>query len=539
MATVLSGSGQVTAPPVEIPESLQHIVAFDDGVLYVAHDYMYDSRVDDFENRLRRLGMLSHKQGVAIAAIEQMATSKRRGALAMRDPNDVMRDAMDFTKKAITNKASDVHFTLGRTSARVEYRIDGYLRHIIDVPAKYATAIINAIYAHCEGVNNAEWKPKQINSGRFINPAYLSEGLYAIRFASTGLVDGSLVVLRLLYETIGSRGMEKQKITLEDLGFSKKQIELLMRMGREPNGLVVISGPTGAGKSTSLKYLMEYLHQEYPYMNILTVEDPPEYPIDGGKQIPVQTQEDDTVGQEQRNRAFAMTIASTLRLDPDIVMVGEIRDGASAIAALRMAETGHRVWTTLHANDAWEILTRMCDLLVEADMSNPLTVLANTQNTTGIMAQRLIPKLCEHCKLSLEGHEDRISQELYAHLAGVMLNFDPKTIYVKGDGCPKCVEHAHGDPKLIAADAGRGIRGRTLVCEIVAPDQRLLDIVRTQGVPAARRFWLERRDGETLVDHALQKIAEGILAPDVAVEFVGPLISSRMEIAALSAADQD
>lgn len=324
----------------------------------------------------------------------------------------------------------------------------------------------------------------------------------------------------------------KKTMDLFDLGFNDEQVLMIRAMADAPNGMVIIVGPTGAGKSTTLKFAMEWIHANYPHFNLLTVEDPPEYPITGASaQIPVNVQGNDSDIGVGRGEKYASIIADTLRLDPDILMVGEIRDGHSAQAGLRAAETGHRLWTSLHANDGWEAINRLADLLREAGMMDPLAVLANTQNLAGTMAQRLIPKLCPHCKIPLKHHADRVSKQVVQELMDAIPDMDPERIYLRGDGCKECVPNAGGDAEKQKADKRRGIMGRTVVAEIIIPDQALLDIVRKEGVPAARHFWLKHRDGKVLMDHALEKIQQGIIAPDVVREFAGPLISSRQVLA--------
>lgn len=333
--------------------------------------------------------------------------------------------------------------------------------------------------------------------------------------------------------SIQKKANEKKPISLPVLGFSSIQESLIHDMADAPNGMVIVVGPTGAGKSTTLKFVMEWIHNNYPHFNLLTVEDPPEYPISGASaQIPVSKQEDDVEGSGGgRGKQYASIIATTLRLDPDILMVGEIRDGHSAQAGLRAAETGHRLWTTLHANDAWEALNRLMDLLREAGMADPMAVLANTQNLAGLMAQRLIPKLCPNCKVPLKGNLDRVPKHVVDELMNAYPDFDADTIFLRGDGCNECVPNAQGDHEKQKADKRHGILGRTVVAEMVRPDQVLLDIVRKEGVPAARHFWLKHRNGQVLMDHALMKIKEGLLAPDVVREFAGPLIGSKQLLA--------
>jgi type II secretory ATPase GspE/PulE/Tfp pilus assembly ATPase PilB-like protein len=580
---------------VQVPDALRRFAILQDRILYVANDYLTQSMVLDFEMRLMRMGLVTQKRGVPMQQIEKMAHNAPSLKADGNDTTERAR-AFGLLRQAVEMNASDIHFVLGRHHAEVKMRIDGYLGSYIEITVEEALSLVSALYVSCHAStkNSNQFNFNGPLAARLTASDGLPPKLYAVRFASTPSDANGLVVLRLLYDEISSRnagrkrlgevlvdqqlitedqlnqalaeqsksiqpgiqsrylgdilvtmGMLEEKTLAEAvrmqavlsernraLGFSDKQIALIHDMADAPKGMVIIVGPTGAGKSTTLKAAMEWIHETYPHFNLLTVEDPPEYPITGASaQIPVKAQGVDSETGAGRGELYASIIADTLRLDPDILMVGEIRDGHSAQAGLRAAETGHRLWTSLHANDAWEALNRLMDLLRESGMMDPMSVLANTQNLAGTMAQRLIPMLCPHCKVPLKGHHERLSTQITRELMDAIPDIDPTRIFLRGDGCKKCVPNAEGDPEKQKADKRRGILGRTVVAEIVVPDQALLDIVRKEGVPAARYFWLKHRDGRVLMDHALEKIQAGIVAPDVVREFAGPLISSRQVLA--------
>lgn len=519
---------------VQVPDELKKYAVLQDRVLYVANDYLTHSIVLDFEMRLMRMGLATRKQGVPMQRIEQM----HHGANTMVSKHETTERARAFNllRQAVNMSASDIHVVIGRHHAEIKMRVDGYLSSYVEIAADEALSLVAALYVSCQAStkNGNQFNFNGPLAARLTASDGLPEKLYAVRFASTPSDTTGLVVLRLLYDEISSRTDQKRtKIDLPNLGFNHDQVVMLQSMADAPNGMVIIVGPTGAGKSTTLKFVMEWIHDHYPHFNILTVEDPPEYPITGASaQIPVNKQEDDVEsGDSGRGMQYASIIATTLRLDPDILMVGEIRDGYSAQAGLRAAETGHRLWTTLHANDAWEAINRLVDLLREAGMVDSMSVLANTQNLAGTMAQRLIPKLCPYCKIPLKENLDRLSPHILQELMDAVPDIDVSQIFLRGDGCEKCVPDAQGDVDKQKADKRHGILGRTVVAEIVMPDQTLLDIARAEGVPAARYFWLKHRGGRVLMDHALEKIQEGILSPDVVREFAGPLIGSQQILA--------
>ncbi len=516
---------------VRVPAYAAEIAWYADGILFVASDYENTAKIYAFEADLRRQGLLIRKEAVSLGQIKKMRDANHQvERIGVRSDNTAMDRMRDLMARAVKMSASDIHFNIHEEShCLIRYRVDGYLRDIMEVLPQDAITIITAFYNACEDKNVGEWRKNEICMGRMIKKEQLIKGLFAVRFASNPTSEGALVVLRLLYDYVASRAVKVEEITLDTLGFNEEQVNAIKTMASSPNGANLISGPTGAGKSSTLKYNMQWIHQTYPHFNILTVEDPPEYPIVGAQQIPVLVQDNDDADANERARKYAKVIPTTLRLDPDILMVGEIRDGSSAVAALRAAETGHRLWSTIHANDAWEILNRMLDLLREGGMSDPLPVLCNTQNLSGLLAQRLVPKLCPDCRLPLLGNEDRIGGmegPIYQELLQAVEDFPSRSagIYVRGDGCSTCVPdmHTHEERK---ADKGAGVLGRTLVAEIIRPDQRLLDVVRRHGIPAARRRWLEN-GGMTMTDHAIAKMLSGIISPDAVREFVGPIQSS-------------
>jgi type II secretory ATPase GspE/PulE/Tfp pilus assembly ATPase PilB-like protein len=526
------------------PENLRSYVVFREGVLYVANDRLMSPDVIDFEMKLRRMFACDRKQGVTMAqlAVHQHEV-ERAGALARRDEAAEKRRAFALLGQGVKMSASDIHFLIKAGHTEVKFRVDGYLDTYAELSRDEGIQLVSALYVASD--SNAKSQNQftfnapiaaRLTRSDGENFGMLPEELYAVRFASMKTDQGGLVVLRLLYDSVSSRSAgETKSIDLEALGFSSEQANTLREMADAPNGMIVIDGPTGSGKSTTLKYTMQWIHENYPHFNILTVEDPPEYPIIGASQIPVSVQEDSREQVGERGKQYASIIATTLRLDPDILMVGEIRDGHSAIAALRAAETGHRLWSTLHANDAWEAMNRLLDLLREGGMHEPLPVLANTQNLCGMLAQRLVPKLCPKCRKLFAENTDRVSQQVRNELFDAIPNLDASTIYVRGDGCDLCVPNADGDPEKQRLDKRRGIMGRTVVAEVVRPDQTLLDIARRDGIPAARLYWLKHRGGQVIADAALIKIMAGVLDPQVAREFVGPLLTARQILGSLEA----
>jgi type II secretory ATPase GspE/PulE/Tfp pilus assembly ATPase PilB-like protein len=318
----------------------------------------------------------------------------------------------------------------------------------------------------------------------------LPAGLDGIRIATTPQVDGNVMVLRLLYNDAD----ESTDICL--LGYSQEQKGLVALMKRRPTGINIISGPTGSGKSTTLQRILLSINQECRgTKHIITVEDPPEYPMPGIVQTPVANAN----SEEERSAAFQEAIKSSMRLDPNIIMIGEMRDTPSARLAVQAAMTGHQVWTTVHANNAFAVIDRMIDL----GMS--INTMTDSSIVTGLICQRLLKVLCPKCKVPMAQVLSRYSED---DLERVMSALDVSSAHVVGAGCASC--------------NGSGIAGRTVVSEVVVPDQAMMTFIKKGEKDRAIAHWRER-GGLTMLDMAVKKVNEGFCDPFQAEEEVGPL----------------
>lgn len=356
---------------------------------------------------------------------------------------------------AIKTGASDIHFEPEGSFLRLRYRIDGQMQQIRSFHRDYWSAIAVRIKI-ISGMNIAESRMPQ--DGR-INFNVLGREV-DFRVATQPTVHGENIVMRILDK-------QKSLVPLADLGFSEHNSTLLKRLIKRPEGIIIVTGPTGSGKTTTLYSVLSFINSID--VNIMTLEDPVEY------QLPLIRQTSVREGSVD----FSAGIKSLMRQDPDIIFVGEVRDEETALMAVRAALTGHQVYTTLHTNDALGAIPRLNDIGV------PPHMLAGS--LICIMAQRLARKLCAYCKEQYNATADDCK------LLGVDAAHPP-TIY-RHKGCEKCKR--------------KGYKGRTAIIEILRVDKGLDELIATE---ATRRVMLEyalEQGFVTMVQDGITKVLGG------------------------------
>ncbi|MEZ0360903.1 MAG: GspE/PulE family protein [Hydrogenobacter sp.] len=367
--------------------------------------------------------------------------------------------------KAVTLSASDVHIEPYEDSALIRFRLDGILHDYVSIPLSLHESVVSRIKV-LANLNVAERRIPQDGKIR----VRIGKRDMDIRVSIVPTTFGERVVLRLL-DRSGSM------LTLEELGLSDHHLEKIKRLAKKPYGIVLATGPTGAGKSTTLYAMILYVKS--PEKNIITIEDPPEYQVKGVSQIQVNPK----VG-----LTFANGLRAILRQDPDIIMVGEIRDTETAQIAVHAALTGHLVLSTLHTNDAPSAVTRLSDLGIE-----PFLIASSLE---GVIAQRLVRKVCEYCKEPYLPTKEELSE------LGLYGNY---TFY-RGKGCDMCM--------------GTGYRGRTGIYEVLELDEDLKQLlIKTQDANDIRKLARER-GFKTMYEDGLEKVTKGITTPEELIRAV-------------------
>lgn len=359
---------------------------------------------------------------------------------------------------AIRMGASDIHFEPEGTFLRLRYRIDGDMVQIRSLHKDYYSAISVRIKI-MSGMNIAETRLPQ--DGRITYNVMGRE--VDFRVATQPTIHGENIVMRLLDK-------RKALMPIDNLGFSAHNAELLKKMLRKPEGIIIVTGPTGSGKTTTLYSVLGYINNID--VNIMTLEDPVEYQLNLIRQSNVR---------EGSGMSFAEGIKSVLRQDPDIIFIGEVRDQQTATMSIRAAMTGHKVFTTLHTNDAIGVIPRLLDIGVAPG------VLAGSLN--GMIAQRLARKLCSVCK------EEHTATAEECKILGVYASNPPKIFRAKG--CPVC--------------SNKGYKGRIALHEIMPIDKGFDELIATG---ATRRIMMQHalENGFVpMVQDAAEKVLQGLI----------------------------
>jgi general secretion pathway protein E/type IV pilus assembly protein PilB len=357
---------------------------------------------------------------------------------------------------AVKRDASDIHFEPEEGFVRIRYRIDGVLRQIRSLHAHFWSPIAVRLKVMSD-MNIAETRAPQ--DGRIS----LSIGGHVIDFRVSAVrtTHGENIVLRVLDRHKGIR-------PLPSLGFDEATMDTLDLMMSRPEGIILVTGPTGSGKTTTLYSMLSHLNQES--VNIVTLEDPVEYPMPLVRQSAVN---------EAAKLDFASGIRSLMRQDPDIMLVGEIRDEPTASMAFRAAMTGHQVYSTLHTNSALGAIPRLLDIGILPD------VIAG--NMIGVMGQRLVRRLCAHCKTAYK--PDAAERRLLA------LDADGDHTLYRPVGCNRC--------------DGRGYRGRFALLEVLRMDADLDDLIARRSTLKELAAAAEEKGFQTLAADGARRALEG------------------------------
>ena len=424
---------------------------------------VYTSKEDDIVKALENV------YGFAVSLEEEIENNIREALRTVTpgaESQPIASLVNNFVLKALMLDATDIHIEPSEKVTRIRYRIDGVLHNIFTLPKRLHPSLVTRIKI----ISNLDIGEQRIpQDGSFSLPFGIK--MINIRVSTYPTPYGESVVLRILERMNILLGLEK-------LGFSEKNLQILKRIIRKPYGIIVACGPTGSGKTTTLySILMELNSLE---KNIMTIEDPIEYRLPLIKQAQINERADFT---------FSKALRSILRHDPDIIMVGEMRDKDTATLAFQAALTGHLVLTTLHANNAAQAIPRLRNLGVD-----PYLI---SVGLIGVLAQRLVRRVCDSCKKERPITKEDITRlMLPEELIGV------KTY--SGKGCEKCFH--------------TGYRGRTGIFEILEITPAIQDLILKEAPPGV----IEKTAGyKSMFQDGIEKVKAGITTPEEVIRGTG------------------
>ncbi len=402
-------------------------------------------------------------------AISELAITVGESAIAMAadEPENTAREADNaptvrlvnsVIERAVAEHASDIHMEPRESGLVVRMRIDGMLHTILTIPRNLQNSVISRVKI----IGEMDIAERRIPLDGRANVLIRGQDI-DLRISTLPTIYGEKVVIRLLYKS-------GQLLTRAGIGLNEENMKKYLSLVHNANGVVLIVGPTGSGKSTTMYTMVSDLNEEH--VNLVTLEDPVEYNIDGVNQVQIN---------EKVGMTFANGLRSILRQDPDIIAVGEIRDGETAEIAMRAAITGHLVLSTIHTNDAISALDRLSDIGVEPYLT--ATALK------GIISQRLVRRICSHCR------EEYIPTD--EEMDAIDLPEDQRegVKFYRGKGCPDCLS--------------TGYRGRIATFEILTLNHEIRTLFRDRASSKELMDAIYRSDFVPMMEDARRLVLEG------------------------------
>ena len=489
----------LTLPGSSLPidaDTRRLLALFSDGTYLVTKGHEFDGHVLSFEALARRKKILIKKPRY-VSANELSAVYSYGERKNLRESEETVdelqlqmqKDFINVVNRAAMKKVSDIHVIVANSTG-IFFRVNGMMQQEMEYNKDWGEAFVRAAFASSDvsdanyaqnefqGAQKSGETPLRGSGGKLMLP----HNVLAIRLQFNPIAFGSqYLVMRLLYADDNPDGSGD----LGSLGLTKSEQDLFYRLRAAPVGLSIIAGPTGSGKSTTLQRNMIKMLQEKHYeINLITVEDPPEYPIPGARQMPVTNANTE----EEKEEQFTKALSAALRSDPDCMMVGEIRTYSAAELTFKGALSGHNMWSTLHANSAPAIVTRLRDMGIQPYMLN------DPELIKGLISQRLFRKLCPYCRQSVK---QRLEEPMVKRLKTALGDYGMDNVYLRGPGCQHC--------------NNRGFVGRLSVPEIILPDAKFLELMIKNETRKAIDYWTSELGGRPLRDAATERMLRGYI----------------------------
>lgn len=503
------------------------LVLLGNGDILVNENYIFDpdvlSKIAFFKNIMIDGKAFTNKDKIKYVSADEIHTyyDDNSRVRILQDANQIQKKVIDLIAVAFEKKVTDIHIELRAPSTLIYFRILGSLNIYQHLTFDDGVAMCTTLYNSMTLSSATSYNPREQQDAN-MGTEFLPSGLAGIRVATGPMQGGnSFMVLRLL-------PLGNDNTSLAKLGYSKSQQKALEYcISSHAGGITLICGPTGSGKSTSLQLMAkETLEKAKGEINFLTIEDPVEYPIEVNKTVieivkNLETGIDEKIetkikyaarqiaipsvqDAELKKELYRKTVVASMRQDPDVIMIGEIRDESTASAAITASNTGHPVLSTVHARNAQMIIDRL--ITIGADKN----LLLSPEMLTGLFAQHLVPELCPHCKLKLTENKELISVDLLERLTTVFNKHGGLDgIYIKSNSSESC---GYYDPQTTNA-CYYGYIGRFVIAEAILPDEQYLQYMRDGRMFDAYKYWIETLKGYTMMCHGLAKVKKGTLDP--------------------------
>ncbi len=511
---------------LKIPEEARNLCAlFDSGLWLVSASHRRSPLVTSVELAAKRKGFKVDEPRYVTPniIIQAYLYADRRQNNVHYDANAARRRIVATLEQAVQVGANDIHIESVNGRAVVQFRIDGALRRQDVWTQVEGDQFLAAVYSHSIGQSAASANFQEPQAAMLVSDARgkevitLPKGVISVRCQWVPLADGGAYLdMRLSYDSAHLWGENFIMADVDSLGFSQEQVRVVQSLRAAPGGLRLFAGPVNQGKTTTLRVVLNRRMVETEMrLNCLLIEDPPEGGVIGARQIGVSA----SVKDEQREKTFVEIMRCALRLDPDIVMLGEIRDLQTAETALRLALTGRQVYTTTHVYSALAIPKRLRNIGLESYL------VYDHNLVRGMACQRLLRCLCPHCRIPLRDAFEEFGPSV-RELAGRIragLSFldasrnkanagrpivdclaepDLNNVYMANpEGCPHCY---------------KGRSGRTVAAEIIETDAKLMALLQDNREEDAERYWLSPvgLNGINMLQRGLEKVRNGEVAPD-------------------------